>query len=103
MNLLIVSIDFISIFLFMILFLFFVCKVVKKVGLVDKLNFCKCYQGLIFFVGGILVYVGICFMFGIVDYYILYVFFYFVCVGVFVFIGVLDDCFDISVKICVII
>lgn len=87
----------------MILFLFFVRKVVKKVGLVDKLNFCKCYQGLIFFVGGILVYVGICFMFGIVDYYILYVFFYFVCVGVFVFIGVLDDCFDISVKICVII
>mgnify|MGYP007057051203 CR=1 FL=1 len=39
MNLLTVSTDLISIFLFTTLFLFFARKVAKKVGLVDKPNF----------------------------------------------------------------
>ena len=70
MNLLTVSTDLISIFLFTTLFLFFARKVAKKVGLVDKPNFRKRHQGLIPLVGGISVYAGICFTFGIVDYYI---------------------------------
>ena len=68
MNLLTVSTDLISIFLFTTLFLFFARKVAKKVGLVDKPNFRKRHQGLIPLVGGISVYAGICFTFGIVDY-----------------------------------
>ncbi len=70
MNLLTVSTDLISIFLFTTLFLFFARKVAKKVGLVDKPNFRKRHQGLIPLVGGFPVYAGICFTFGIVDYYI---------------------------------
>ena len=64
MNLLTVSTDLISIFLFTTLFLFFARKVAKKVGLVDKPNFRKRHQGLIPLVGGISVYAGICFTFG---------------------------------------
>ncbi|NUV26141.1 Undecaprenyl-phosphate alpha-N-acetylglucosaminyl 1-phosphate transferase [Escherichia coli] len=52
MNLLTVSTDLISIFLFTTLFLFFARKVAKKVGLVDKPNFRKRHQGLIPLVGG---------------------------------------------------
>lgn len=58
MNLLTVSTDLISIFLFTTLFLFFARKVAKKVGLVDKPNFRKRHQGLIPLVGGISVYAG---------------------------------------------
>ncbi|HBC1457028.1 TPA: UDP-N-acetylglucosamine--undecaprenyl-phosphate N-acetylglucosaminephosphotransferase, partial [Escherichia coli] len=99
MNLLAVSTDLISIFLFTTLFLFFARKVAKKVGLVDKPNFRKRHQGLIPLVGGISVYAGICFTFGIVDYYIPHASLYLACAGVLVFIGALDDRFDISVKI----
>lgn len=52
MNLLTVSTDLISIFLFTTLFLFFARKVAKKIGLVDKPNFRKRHQGLIPLVGG---------------------------------------------------
>lgn len=48
---------------------------------------------------GISVYAGICFTFGIVDYYIPHASLYLACAGVLVFIGALDDRFDISVKI----
>lgn len=48
---------------------------------------------------GISVYAGICFTFGIVDYYIPQASLYLACAGVLVFIGALDDRFDISVKI----
>lgn len=58
MNLLTVSTDLISIFLFTTLFLFFARKVAKKIGLVDKPNFRKRHQGLIPLVGGISVYAG---------------------------------------------
>ena len=79
MNLLTVSTDLISIFLFTTLFLFFARKVAKKVGLVDKPNFRKRHQGLIPLVGGISVYAGICFTFGIVDYYIPHASLYLAC------------------------
>ena len=94
MNLLTVSTDLISIFLFTTLFLFFARKVAKKVGLVDKPNFRKRHQGLIPLVGGISVYAGICFTFGIVDYYIPHASLYLACAGVLVFIGAVDDRFD---------
>lgn len=99
MNLLTVSTDLISIFLFTTLFLFFARKVAKKIGLVDKPNFRKRHQGLIPLVGGISVYAGICFTFGIVDHYIPHASLYLSCAGVLVLIGALDDRFDISVKI----
>ena len=99
MNLLTVSTDLISIFLFTTLFLFFARKVAKKVGLVDKPNFRKRHQGLIPLVGGISVYAGICFTFSIVNVYIPHAALYLACAGVLVFIGALDDRFDISVKI----
>jgi UDP-GlcNAc:undecaprenyl-phosphate/decaprenyl-phosphate GlcNAc-1-phosphate transferase len=98
-NLLTASTDLISIFLFTTLFLFFARKVAKKIGLVDKPNFRKRHQGLIPLVGGISVYAGICFTFLIADYYIPHATLYLACAGVLVFIGALDDRFDISVKI----
>ena len=93
MNLLTVSTDLISIFLFTTLFLFFARKVAKKVGLVDKPNFRKRHQGLIPLVGGISVYAGVCFTFGIVDYYIPHASLYLACAGVLVFIGALGYIF----------
>ncbi|HHO8887675.1 TPA: UDP-N-acetylglucosamine--undecaprenyl-phosphate N-acetylglucosaminephosphotransferase, partial [Klebsiella pneumoniae] len=99
MNLLTVSTDLISIFLFTTLFLFFARKVAKKIGLVDKPNFRKRHQGLIPLVGGISAYAGICFTFVIADYYIPHASLYLACAGVLVLVGALDDRFDISVKI----
>ncbi len=70
MNLLTAVTELISIFLFTTCFLFIARKVAKRIGLVDKPNFRKRHQGLIPLVGGISVYAGICFTFGIADYYI---------------------------------
>lgn len=70
-----------------------------KVGLVDKPNFRKRHEGIDTSRWGISVYAGICFTFGIVDYYIPQASLYLACAGVLVFIGALDDRFDISVKI----
>jgi len=50
-------------------------------------------------VGGISVYAGICFTFYIAEYYIPHAALYLACAGVLVFVGALDDRFDISVKI----
>ena len=95
MNLLTVSTDPDQYFFIHDLFLF--CpQGGKKVGLVDKPNFRKRHQGLIPW-WGISVYAGICFTFGIADYYIRMPL-YLACAGVLVFIGALDDRFDISVK-----
>lgn len=99
MNLLTAFTELFSIFLFTTVFLFFARKVAKRVGLVDKPNFRKRHQGLIPLVGGISVYAGICFTFGIANYYIPHAALYLACAGVLVFVGVMDDRFDISVKI----
>ncbi|MDU2941536.1 UDP-N-acetylglucosamine--undecaprenyl-phosphate N-acetylglucosaminephosphotransferase [Superficieibacter sp. 1612_C1] len=98
MNLLAAAADLISIFLFTTLFLFFARKVAIRVGLVDKPNFRKRHQGLIPLVGGISVFAGICFTFEIINYYIPHASLYLMCAGVLVFVGALDDRFDISVK-----
>lgn len=99
MNLLTAFTELFSIFLFTTAFLFFVRKVAKRVGLVDKPNFRKRHQGLIPLVGGISVFAGICFTFGIADYYIPHAVLYLLCAGILVFVGALDDRYDISVKI----
>lgn len=99
MNLLTAFTELFSIFLFTTVFLFFARKVAKRVGLVDKPNFRKRHQGLIPLVGGVSVYAGICFTFGIANYYIPHAALYLACAGVLVFVGVMDDRFDISVKI----
>ena len=99
MNLLTAVTELISIFLFTTCFLFIARKVAKRIGLVDKPNFRKRHQGLIPLVGGISVYAGICFTFGIADYYIPHAVLYLACAGVLVLVGALDDRFDIAVKI----
>ncbi|EBM8574419.1 UDP-N-acetylglucosamine--undecaprenyl-phosphate N-acetylglucosaminephosphotransferase [Salmonella enterica subsp. enterica serovar Heidelberg] len=91
--------ELISIFLFTTIFIFLARKVAIKIGLVDKPNFRKRYQGVIPLVGGISVFAGICFMFGLSDYYIPHLSLYLICAGVLVFVGAMDDRFDISVKI----
>jgi len=83
------------IFLFSFVFLFLARKVAKKIGLVDKPDFRKRHQGLIPLVGGISVYAGICFTFSITDYHIAHRELYLICSGLLVFVGALDDRFDI--------
>ncbi len=99
MNLLTAFTELFSIFLFTTVFLFVARKMARHVGLVDKPNYRKRHQGLIPLVGGISVFAGVCFTFGITDYYIPHAALYLCCAGVLVFIGALDDRFDISVKI----
>ncbi|EDF3977599.1 UDP-N-acetylglucosamine--undecaprenyl-phosphate N-acetylglucosaminephosphotransferase [Salmonella enterica subsp. enterica serovar Typhimurium] len=91
--------ELISIFLFTTIFIFLARKVAIKIGLVDKPNFRKRHQGVIPLVGGISVFAGICFMFGLSDYYIPHLSLYLICAGVLVFVGAMDDRFDICVKI----
>ncbi|WP_367680607.1 UDP-N-acetylglucosamine--undecaprenyl-phosphate N-acetylglucosaminephosphotransferase [Candidatus Fukatsuia anoeciicola] len=93
------SIEILIIFLFSLVFLFFARIVAKKVGLVDKPNHRKCHQGLIPLVGGISVYASICFAFLSSSQNIPHFRLYLVCAGVLVLIGVLDDRFDLSIKI----
>lgn len=99
MNLINAATDLTLIFLFTSVFIFFARRVAKRIGLVDKPNFRKRHQGLIPLVGGISVYAGICFALLIAQYYIPHSNLYILCAGVLVFIGALDDRFDISVKI----
>ncbi|BDH44089.1 undecaprenyl-phosphate alpha-N-acetylglucosaminyl 1-phosphate transferase [Salmonella enterica subsp. enterica serovar Choleraesuis] len=99
MNVLAASTELIGIFLFTTIFLFFARKVAKKIGLVDKPNYRKKHQGVIPLVGGISVFAGICFTALITNYYIPHFHLYLICAGIMVFVGALDDRFDISVKI----
>ncbi|TCV93740.1 UDP-GlcNAc:undecaprenyl-phosphate GlcNAc-1-phosphate transferase [Biostraticola tofi] len=92
------STDFIAIFLFSLVFLFFARKVAIKIGLVDKPNHRKRHQGQIPLVGGISIYAGICFTFAYTDHYVPNAGLYLVCAGILVLTGALDDRFDISVK-----
>ncbi|RLM21550.1 undecaprenyl-phosphate alpha-N-acetylglucosaminyl 1-phosphate transferase [Brenneria alni] len=93
------STELLIIFLFSLCFLFCARQVARKTGLVDRPNYRKRHQGLIPLVGGISVYAGICFTFLITDQYIPNFRLYLCCAGVLVFVGALDDRFDISVKI----
>ncbi len=88
-----------AIFLFALVFLFSSRKVAKKIGLVDKPNYRKRHYGAIPLVGGISIYVSLCCVFFITDQDIPYFGLYLVCAGLLVFVGALDDRFDISVKI----
>lgn len=99
MNLVNAATDLILIFLFTTVFIFLARTVAKKIGLVDKPNYRKRHQGLIPLVGGISVYAGICFAFLISQYYIPHTSLYISCAGGLVAVGVLDDRFDLSVKI----
>lgn len=98
-NLLTALTELFSIFLFTSVFLFCARKVARYVGLVDKPNYRKRHQGLIPLVGGISVFAGVCFAFAITNDYIPHASLYLFCAGVLVFVGALDDRFDISVKI----
>ncbi len=78
---------------------FLLVKRLKKLGLWINPTSRKRHQGLIPLVGGISVYAGICFAFAISNYYLPHAVLYLTCAGVLVFVGALDDRFDISVKI----
>ncbi|MFC3949236.1 UDP-N-acetylglucosamine--undecaprenyl-phosphate N-acetylglucosaminephosphotransferase [Serratia entomophila] len=99
MNLLTMSTEILFVFLFSLVFLFVARKVAKRIGLVDKPNYRKRHQGLIPLVGGISVYAGLCFAFLISEQTIVHGKLYLICAGILVFVGALDDRFDISVKI----
>ncbi|EQC1412463.1 UDP-N-acetylglucosamine--undecaprenyl-phosphate N-acetylglucosaminephosphotransferase [Providencia rettgeri] len=87
------------VFLFSLVFIFLARVVAIKIGLVDKPNFRKKHVGLVPLVGGISVFFGICFAFYITGEYIPHKWLYIACAGLLVFIGALDDRFDISVKL----
>jgi UDP-GlcNAc:undecaprenyl-phosphate GlcNAc-1-phosphate transferase len=93
------STELVFVFLFSFLFLFVARKMANIIGLVDKPNYRKRHQGMIPLVGGISVYAGICFTFLITDYRIPHSSLYLLCAGLLVFVGALDDRYDISVKI----
>ena len=103
MGLLATGTDLISIFLFTTVFLFVARKVAKKIGLVDKPNYRKRHQGVIPLVGGISVYAGVFLAFSIIDVTIPHAALYLTCAGVLVLVGALDDRFDISVKVRILI
>lgn len=86
-------------FLFSSLFLLVIRIIAKYIGLVDKPNFRKHHQGAIPLVGGMTVYAGICFYFLISNNPIDKLSIYLTCAGLLVFVGVLDDRFDLSVKL----
>ncbi len=89
----------VSVFLFSLLFLLAIRVIAKHIGLVDKPNFRKHHQGAIPLVGGITLYVGICFYFFIANNPIEKLSIYLACAGLLVFVGCLDDRFDLSVKL----
>nr|WP_256548372.1 UDP-N-acetylglucosamine--undecaprenyl-phosphate N-acetylglucosaminephosphotransferase [Xenorhabdus bovienii] len=93
------SVEIFCIFIFSSVFLFVARKVAKIIGLVDKPNYRKCHHGLIPLVGGISVFFGVCFAFAITKEFIPHKWLYLACAGILVFVGALDDRFDISVKI----
>ncbi|QXX81757.1 UDP-N-acetylglucosamine--undecaprenyl-phosphate N-acetylglucosaminephosphotransferase [Providencia sp. R33] len=88
--------------LYVLIFTFcmiFIARLVTaKIGLVDKPNFRKKHEGLVPLVGGISIFIGICFAFFITNEYIPHKWLYLLCAGTLVFVGALDDRFDISVK-----
>ncbi len=64
----------------------------------DKPDHRKHHQGLIPLVGEISVYAGICFSLLTADQFIPHAGGYVACAGLLIFVGVLDDRFNISVK-----
>jgi UDP-GlcNAc:undecaprenyl-phosphate/decaprenyl-phosphate GlcNAc-1-phosphate transferase len=92
-------IDVFWVFLFSLIFIFIARKIAKRFGLVDEPNHRKTHQGEIPLVGGIAVFFGISLAFMITNEYIPHKWLYLICAGILVFVGVLDDRFDISVKI----
>ncbi|CAL1329439.1 UDP-N-acetylglucosamine--undecaprenyl-phosphate N-acetylglucosaminephosphotransferase [Candidatus Providencia siddallii] len=86
------------VFLFTLVFIFIARVFAIKFELVDKPNFRKKHVGFIPLVGGVSLFFGICFALIITNEYIPNKWLYIFCSGILVFIGILDDKFDISVK-----
>lgn len=92
-------VTFLILFLFSSLFLLLARRAAVSVGLVDKPNHRKRHHGAIPLVGGISVYVGICLYFFLNWHELSQPGIYLLCSGILVLTGVLDDRFDISVKL----
>ena len=87
------------IFVFATATVFVARKAGVAVGLVDKPNYRKKHQGLVPLVGGISIFISVCFAFLISDEFIAHKFIYLGCAGALVLVGALDDRFDLSVKL----
>lgn len=92
-------ITFSILFLFSTLFLLLARYLATKVGLVDKPNKRKRHYGLVPLVGGISIYVSLCFYLFFYWYELAQSDIYLICAGVLVITGAFDDKFDISVKL----
>lgn len=82
--------------------LFIIRKAALWAGLVDKPNYRKKHKGNIPLVGGIAIYITLCLSFFSGTLNFPHAAVYFICAGLLVFIGMLDDRFDISVKLRII-
>ncbi|MBD2814356.1 UDP-N-acetylglucosamine--undecaprenyl-phosphate N-acetylglucosaminephosphotransferase [Xenorhabdus sp. Flor] len=99
MNIPSIAAEILCVFIFSFIFLFVARKLAQRIGLVDKPNYRKCHHGVIPLVGGISIFFGICFGFAITKEFIPHKWVYLSCAGALVFVGALDDRFDLSVKI----
>ncbi|MGL4639613.1 MAG: UDP-N-acetylglucosamine--undecaprenyl-phosphate N-acetylglucosaminephosphotransferase [Shewanella sp.] len=91
--------DLLFVFLFSLASLFIARKVARKVGLVDKPNYRKLHNGFIPLVGGISVFSGMAFFFIQHWSHLSQPGLYLFCAGILLVVGILDDRFDVSVKI----
>jgi len=91
--------DLLLIFSFSFITLFFLRKTAKYVGLVDKPNVRKLHNGAIPLVGGIAIYITFTFYILLNPSYLVDAKIYLVSMFILVFVGVLDDRFDISYKL----
>ena len=96
-------ITFSILFLFSTLFLLLARYIAIKVGLVDKPNKRKRHYGQVPLVGGISIYISLYFYLFFYWYELVQSDIYLMCAGVLVITGALDDRFDISVKLRVLI
>lgn len=96
-------IDVFWVLLFSLIFIFIARKIAIRFGLVDEPNYRKKHHGEIPLVGGIAIFFSISLAFIITSEDISNKWLYLFCSGILVFVGVLDDRFDISIKIRVVI
>ncbi|UTM56550.1 UDP-N-acetylglucosamine--undecaprenyl-phosphate N-acetylglucosaminephosphotransferase [Photobacterium sp. CCB-ST2H9] len=92
-----------SAFLFAFLISFcslFICrKIAKRIGLVDAPNERKHHQGVVPLVGGVSIFITLAIAFCLFDLFPQNPWLYLVCASVLVVIGVIDDRYDISFKL----
>lgn len=90
--------EYIIIFFSALASLFVARKIARKVGLVDKPNVRKHHSGHIPLVGGVSIYISIWVLFFLQPTWFPNFYFYIICVSLLLFVGILDDRFDLPVR-----